>query len=562
MFKDYNMNQLILPLDLEIKLQENDIAFHIHNLVESIPQEAFASYQTTTGCPAYHPRMMLKIILCGYTQSCFSGRKIEDLTRDSVRMMWLAQGYVPSYRTINRFRVNPMMSELIRQCFVQFRCQLIEENLIDLEAIFIDGSKIEADANKFSFTWKKSIEKHHANLIEKSNQMYDQLLADQVIPAIERENHDQLSIEELKEVASSLEEVVEDYTNKIENSEDVLERKRLRSERKTPKQILKQVNDWITRKEKYSTDLEIMGNRNSYSKTDHDATFMRMKDDYMQNGQLKPGYNIQIATENQFVLAYDIFPNPTDTKTLIPFLNTIEEKFFELPKYIVADAGYGSEVNYNELITNRELVPLIPYGMYQKEQSKKYKQDPLKTSNWAYNKESDTFTCPNNKTLSYVYQSTRKDSTGFERQFDVYECEDCSGCPFRSQCTKASEGKNRKLTINRSWEEQKAYVQEKLSEEKTAKIYYQRKIDVEPVFGFLKANLGFRRFSVRGKMKVTNELGIALMATNIRKYIAQGVNSPSNFKNINKKVNCRRDNSPFWTQLRLFCPSLFFIYIF
>jgi len=558
MFKDYNMNQLVLPLDLEIKLQENDIAFHIHHLVESIPQEAFAPYQKSTGCPAYHPRMMLKIILCGYTQSSFSGRKIEDLTRDSIRMMWLAQGYVPSYRTINRFRVNPYMNELIRQCFVQFRCQLVQEKLIDLDAIFIDGSKIEADANKFSFTWKKSIEKHHANLIEKSNQMYDQLLADQVIPAIERENHDQLSIEELKEVASSLEEVVEDYTNKIENSEDVLERKRLRSERKTPKQILKQVNDWITRKGKYLTDLEIMGNRNSYSKTDHDATFMRMKDDYMQNGQLKPGYNIQIATENQFVLAYDIFPNPTDTKTLIPFLNTIEEKFFELPKYIVADAGYGSEVNYNELITNRELVPLIPYGMYQKEQSKKYKQDPLKISNWAYNEESDTFTCPNNKTLSYVYQSTRKDSTGFERQFDVYECEDCSGCPFRSLCTKASEGKNRKLAINRNWEEQKAYVQEKLSEEKTAKIYYQRKIDVEPVFGFLKANLGFRRFSVRGKMKVTNELGIALMATNIRKYIAQGVNSPSNFKNINKKVNCRRDNSPFWFQLRLFCPSLFF----
>ena len=555
MFKDYNMNQLVLPLDLEVKLQENDIAFHIHNLVESIPQEAFVSYQTTTGCPAYHPRMMLKIILCGYTQSCFSGRKIEDLTRDSVRMMWLAQGYVPSYRTINRFRVNPMMSELIRQCFVQFRCQLIEENLIDLEAIFIDGSKIEADANKFSFTWKKSIEKHHANLIEKSNLMYDQLLADQVIPAIERENQDQLSIDELKEVASSLEEVVEDYTNKIENSEDVLERKRLRSERKTPKQILKQVNDWITRKEKYSTDLEIMGNRNSYSKTDHDATFMRMKDDYMQNGQLKPGYNIQIATENQFVLAYDIFPNPTDTKTLIPFLNTIEEKFFELPKYIVADAGYGSEVNYNELIKNRSLVPLIPYGMYEKEQSKKYKQDPFRTGNWTYDDEADTFTCPNNKTLSYVYQSTRKDSTGFERQFDVYECEDCSGCPFRSLCTKANEGKNRKLAINRNWEEQKAYVQEKLSEEKTAKIYYQRKIDVEPVFGFLKANLGFRRFSVRGKMKVTNELGIALMATNIRKYIAQGVNSPSNFKNINKKVNCRRDNSPFWIQLSYFVPA-------
>lgn len=523
MFKDYNMNQLVLPLDLEIKLQENDIAFHIHQLVESIPQEAFHSYQKATGCPAYHPRMMLKIILCGYTQSTFSGRKIEDLTRDSIRMMWLAQGYVPSYRTINRFRVNPYMNDLIRQCFVQFRCQLVEEKLIDLDAIFIDGSKIEADANKFSFAWKKSIEKYHNSLIEKSNEMYEQLLIDQVIPAIERENNEQLSIEELKEVASLLEEVVDDYTKKIEESEDVIERKRFRSERKSPKQVLKQIYDWATRKEKYLTDLAIMGDRNSYSKTDHDATFMRMKDDYMQNGQLKPGYNIQIATANQFTLAYDVFPNPTDTKTLIPFLNTIEEKFFELPKYIVADAGYGSEANYEDIISNKECVPLIPYGMYEKEQTKKYKQDPFKTNNWIYNEKSNSFICPNHKTLTYSYQSTRKDSTGFVRQFDIYECEDCTDCPFRNECTKAAEGRNRKLAINRNWEEQKAYVQEKLSDEKTAKIYAQRKTDVEPVFGCLKANLGLRRFSVRGKMKVIIELGIALMATNLRKYTAQGV---------------------------------------
>lgn len=517
------MNQLVLPLDLEVKLQENDIAFHIHHLVESIPQEAFAPYQKSTGCPAYHPRMMLKIILCGYTQSTFSGRKIEDLTRDSIRMMWLAQGYVPSYRTINRFRVNPYMNELIGQCFVQFRCQLVQEKLIDLDAIFIDGSKIEADANKFSFTWKKSIEKYHNNLIEKSNEIYEQLLVDQVIPAIERENQEQLSIEELKEVASLLEDVVDDYTQKIDESKDVTERKKLRSERKSPKQVLKQIHDWVTRKEKYLTDLEIMGERNSYSKTDHDATFMRMKDDYMQNGQLKPGYNIQIATANQFTLAYDVFPNPTDTKTLIPFLNTIEENFFELPKYIVADAGYGSEANYEYILSDKECVPLIPYGMYEKEQTKKYKQDSFKTNNWVYDETSDSFVCPNQKRLNFSHQSMRKDKNGFVRHFDIYECEDCTDCPFRQACTKAEEGKNRKLAINRNWEKQKAYVQDKLSDEKTAKIYAQRKIDVEPVFGFLKANLRWNRFSIRGKMKAKIELGIALMASNIREYTVQGV---------------------------------------
>ncbi|MER2007849.1 MAG: transposase, partial [Psychrobacillus sp.] len=159
MFKDYNMNQVVLPLDLEVKLQENDIAFHIHHLVESIPDEAFKVFLRNTGCPAYHPRMMMKIILCAYSQSVFSGRKIEGLLYDSVRIMWLAQGYQPSYRTINRFRVQPEVSELIRQCFVQFRCQLVQEKLIDQEAIFIDGTKIEANANKFTFVWRKSVEK-------------------------------------------------------------------------------------------------------------------------------------------------------------------------------------------------------------------------------------------------------------------------------------------------------------------------------------------------------------------------------------------------------------------
>ena len=135
MYKNYNINQLDLPLNLEIKIQDNDIARHVNNLVESIPEKAFDKYYKETGCPAYHPRMMLKILLCSYSQSVFSGRKIEALLSDSIRMMWLAQGYSPSYRTINRFRSNKDMQELLCQCFIQFRAQLIKEKIINNEAI-------------------------------------------------------------------------------------------------------------------------------------------------------------------------------------------------------------------------------------------------------------------------------------------------------------------------------------------------------------------------------------------------------------------------------------------
>src|SRR5690554_4884462 len=263
MYKDYNMNQIILPLNLEVKLDKNDIAFAVNDLVESIPEESFKDFERSNGCPAYHPRMMLKIILCSYTQSVFSGRKIEALLKDSVRMMWLAQGYEPSYRTINRFRTNPKVAELLRQCFVQFRAKLVQEKQIDEEAIFIDGTKIEANANKFTFVWRKSTEKYSSNLIEKSNLMYDELLEKEIIPAIERENEEELTVKEIETIVEKLDDTIDMYTQKIDESDEVSKRKQLRRERKEPKKYRKQFADFLVRKQKYQRDFEIFQGRNS-----------------------------------------------------------------------------------------------------------------------------------------------------------------------------------------------------------------------------------------------------------------------------------------------------------
>ncbi|WP_067729121.1 IS1182 family transposase [Oceanobacillus damuensis] len=533
--RNCNMKQVVLPMDLEVKLKENDIAFAINDLVESIPEKAFEPFKKETGRPPYPARMMMKIILCGYTQSAFSGRKIEALLEDSVRMMWLAQERQPSYKTINRFRVHPLAKELLRKCFVQFRSHLVKEELIEEEAIFIDGTKIEANANKFTFVWRKSVENYSEKLIEKSNQMYDELIEKQIIPEIERDDFEELSVEEMKEIVEKLSEKIEAYDEKIEASNVGSKRKQLSSERKAPKQYRKQFEDLIVRNQKYQKDMEIFEDRNSYSKTDHDATFMRMKDDYMGNGQLKAGYNVQVATEGQYALAYDVFPNPTDTRTLIPFLNTIEENYFKLPKYLVADAGYGSEQNYDDIIENRNRTPLITYNQYRKEKKKNHKNNAFHVDNWEYNEEEDAFICPNGKNVLFSHVSHRTDRYGFKREFKVYECEDCSGCPLRSMCTKAKEGNNRKVYLNEKWESQKEYIREKLSDEKTGEIYGKRKTDVEPVFGFLKANLGFTRMSVRGKEKVNNELGFAFLAVNLRKYTARKYNLTSEGGNHSTK---------------------------
>lgn len=519
MYKDYNMNQVTLSLDLEIYLERNDIVFIINELVESIPEESFQHFQHNMGTSSYHPRMMLKLILCGYTQSIFSGRKIEAMAKDSIRARWLTQSQMPNFRTINRFRVNPRVQYLLKECFIHFRNQLVTQKLIDEEAIFIDGTKIEANANKYTFVWKKSINNYEESLTNKSKELYHQLVQEQIIPAIQNED-EPLHLEDLTEITNSLENEVNNLTDKINNENNVEQRKELRNKRIKPRKYLKQFRDFKTRTQKYQKQKAILNKRNSYSKTDNDATFMRMKDDHMKNGQLKPGYNVQIATNNQYVLAYDVFQNPTDFKTLIPFLETIKENYFKLPKYIVADAGYGSEENYQAIMDDFERIPLITYTMYQKELKKKYRTNPFNVSNWRYDELLDVYFCPLNRRLKFKRYSTRIDKYGFKRNLKLYECESCKNCPIRSSCTKAKSDKNRVIQKNYNWEYFKAHAKTLMNAEKTGKIYKQRKIDVEPAFGNLKANLSFTRFSVRGKDKVVNELGFALMAINIRKLTA------------------------------------------
>ena len=178
-------------------------------------------------------------------------------------------------------------------------------------------------------------------------------------------------------IGSHLGKEIEDLNQHIDNEKCTKIRKQIRLKRTKIKQYKKQINDYSGRKHKYDVQKSILKDRNSYSKTDHDATFMRMKEDHMKNGQLKPGYNLQIATNSQFVLSYNVYQNPTDTRTMIPFLNLIQETYGHLPEYIVADAGYGSEPNYMAIIDDFNRIPLITYGMFIKDKTKNIKATSL-----------------------------------------------------------------------------------------------------------------------------------------------------------------------------------------
>ena len=521
-FKPYNNRQIQVINDIDSLIPENHVARVVDEMIECVPDEQLFSHYKGGGRASYHPKMMLKIILYGYTQKVYSCRGIEKLTKENIPTMWLAAMQQPDFRTINEFR-GVRMQGLIDELFETIIHKLIEENYITLENYFLDGTKLEADANKYSFVWKKATSKFEAKLKEKIQETLKHI--HEITELEDQENQTKIdpdtkfNEQDLVGIANKLEGKIEQLTEEIEKETDSSVRKEIRKERNELKKSVKKMReDFIPRMAKYKEQNEIFGDRNSYSKTDKDATFMRMKEDHMKNGQLKPGYNVQMGTENQFILFYTIHQRPTDTRCFIPHMEKLAASTLPMPKTVIADAGYGSEENYVYAV-GEEKEPrfefLIPYGSYLQEQTRKYKNDIKNAKNWTYIEEDDCFICPNGRKVVFKKYQDKKNQSGYEQSFKIYECEDCTNCPLKPQCTKAKG--NRQVHWNTIFEEMKAKAKAALECEEKAAIYARRKIEVESAFGHIKGNRSFRRFSLRGLGKVHVEFGIVALAHNILK---------------------------------------------
>jgi hypothetical protein len=267
--------------------------------------------------------------------------------------------------------------------------------------------------------------------------------------------------------------------------------------------------DYLPGKKKYEKAGRVCGKRDGYSKTDPDASFMRVKEGHMRNGQLKPGYNVQIGSENGFVVGYDVFPNPADTKTLKPHLRRQAKRLGVRPKAVTADAGYGGQENHAYL-ENKRTVAVIKYGMYRKEESRKWKTGGLKTDNWEYNKKGKYYVCPDGRRLTYRERKRRKTGSGYL----IYECESCKYCRKRKRCTKARG--NRTVERNERWLRLKREARRVLKDERYAELRKRRSVEVETVFGQIKGNQGFRRFLLRGTAKVSTEWGLLALGYNLK----------------------------------------------
>lgn len=498
-FKDYTPNQImLLPPSLDELIEAAHPVRVVSGIIDELNIDPLLAGYKGGGSSSYHPRLLLKVLVYGYLCNIYSSRKLEEAARQNIHFMWLGGMCKPDHNTINRFRTD-RLKNTIKQIFNQVVLFLEQEGIVSLKTVFIDGTKIEANANRYSFVWGRSVKKSR----ERIEKQLEELWA--YTQEVAKEELEDASPTEFKAVAP------EKVKATIEKIDQALKGKPV--DKKVKQKLGYVKKSWPENVAKYNEQEKILGERNSYSKTDNDATFMRMKEDHMKNGQLKPGYNLQISTNNQFILHYTLHYNPTDTKTLPEHLSSFKLAYGWLPKETVADAGYGSQENY-ELLERSGITPYIKYNSFDKEQKagKKRKQDQF-----TYDKESDCYFCPANKPLHAVSERQRT-KNGKEQTIIIYKNLSCEGCPLKERCN--PKYSNKKLEINHTVAALREQAVLHLNSERGIKLRKQRGCDVETVFAQLKHNKGFKRFMLRGKEKVEIETGLLAIAHNLRKIAA------------------------------------------
>lgn len=252
----------------------------------------------------------------------------------------------------------------------------------------------------------------------------------------------------------------------------------------------------------YDEKLQLLGTRNSYSKTGPDATFMRLKEDHMLNGQLKPAYNVQLAVHSEYIVGVGVFPNPTDTKTLIPFMKQLESQYKQKFQYVVADAGYDSNENLSWLLA-RDYKTCIKPSNYERSKTKRYREDIGRADNITYDEMNDTFTCAKGRKLHFERIRRSKSKTGFVYESRVYRCKRCNYCGLRSRCQKTYYGmlpkSNKALYISTNYQAVLDKNNDTFNSPLGILLRMNRSIQVEGVFGVLKEDMMYKRLRHRGK---------------------------------------------------------------
>jgi transposase len=501
-FKAYHQRQaMLLPPSLDELIAVNHPVRVVDEVLSKIDIQPLVRQYKTGGTSSYHPGMLLKVLVYAYINNIYSSRKIEEALQQNIHFMWLSGMSTPDHNTINRFR-GERLKEPLKKIFTQVVQLLAAEGLLSLKELYTDGTKIEANANRYTFVWGNAIKtnKEKMKLQLEDLWKYVQGVAASELDDTDPDGFDKIDKQKVEQTIAQIDAALKD--------------------KPVSKQIKQKLNyakkHWPAALDRYEQQEKILGeHRKSYSKTDTDATFMRMKEDHMKNGQLKPGYNLQVSSNNQYITHYSLHQATTDSTTLPQHLNDFIQQHQVTPDVVTADAGYGSEENY-QYLEDQHITAYVKHNQFDREQDQAIQnKKPFTADKLHYNKEQDYYVCPMGQHMENKGTYSKVTSTGFIQTITKYQAKNCSNCPLNGSCHK-SKG-DRIIEINHKLNELKQQANQRLLSAEGIKKRKQRCWDVEPVFANIKNNHGFKRFMLKGKQKVTTETGLLAIAHNLRK---------------------------------------------
>jgi transposase len=505
--QDFQGQGMLIPLTLEDLVPADHPVRTVSAVLDQIDLKPILRKYKVGGTSSYHPRVLLKALVFAYMNNIYSSRKIEEALCQNIMFMWICGMSKPDHNTINRFR-GQRLQKVLEPIFSQVVLMLHEEGLLSIKDLYVDGTKVEANANRYTFVWGKSIKTNREKIRQQLKELWDhakKVAASEIDDDTDPSNFEKIDAEKVKQTIEAINQAVKE------------------SEAELPKNVQQKLaygaKNWPEALVKYEAQEQILGEgRNSYSKTDNDATFMRMKDDHMGNGQLKPAYNLQISTNNQYVTSYSIHQKATDTNTLIEHTEQHVQLYGEVPQSITADAGYGSEQNY-QWLEDKAIEGYVKHNQFDRLQHKTTQDKyPFSADKLYYNEQGDYYVCPMGQHMESISPYSKTTTGGYLQQIKRYRAKNCEGCPLNGACHK-SKG-NRVIEINVNLNRLKAKAERLLKSQTGIEKRKQRCYDVEPVFANIKHNHGFKRFMLRGIHKVTVETGLLALAHNLRKKVA------------------------------------------
>ena len=505
----YTAYQLKLPVEIEKIIEISDPVYSYSEVMDHIDLNKYLTIEERRpGRPRYDQKTLLKIILFAFMENGYASvREIEKYCKTDIRYMWLLQDNPPpSHMTIDNF-MNKTMLENIDRIFADVNEYIFQKEQVDLNHVYIDGTKISANAGKYSWVWKKSCEKNRIKLFAKITELLENMNAGTALLGVKFDIREEYAIEYLEEILKKYIELVGFDPGKVVHG---------KGNHKTFEQrLIEKFSEYIERLKKYAERIKICGNdRNSYSKTDHDATFMRMKRDHMGNDQLLPGYNIQCAVCDGFIAAFDVYQYASDMDCFQPLMERFQSLYGQYPEYPVADAGYGSYNNYL-YCEEHGMEKFMKFTMYEKEsKNEKYRNDPYRAVNFPIN-ESGLPVCPNGKEFHFIYSRPVRGNK-YGRTEEYFQCEDCSGCPHKEKCCKCKG--NRIVRLNEELTQFHAEVLNNLNSIHGALLRMNRSIQSEGTFGTIKWNRSYIRARRRGLKSLFLEFGMISCGFNLHKF--------------------------------------------